>query len=111
MEHPSTGRQFSDPSRSFANLEAAMVATMVTAATDVALLLDDAGTIADVAIREPDLFGEVEKGWIGKKLVDVVTIESRQKVERPLQWHSEDVRERAAGDLHEQGHEQGPSDT
>ncbi|ORE92743.1 transcriptional regulator PpsR [Aurantimonas sp. 22II-16-19i] len=84
MEHPSTGRQFSDPSRSFANLEAAMVATMVTAATDVALLLDDSGTIADIAIREPDLFGDIEKGWIGKKFVDVVSSESRQKVERML---------------------------
>ncbi|MCE7027064.1 transcriptional regulator PpsR [Jiella avicenniae] len=84
MEHPSTGRQFSDPSRSFANLEAALVATMVTSATDVALLLDRSGTIVDVAMREPDLFGSVEKAWIGKSFVDVVTVESRQKVERML---------------------------
>ncbi|MBO0905392.1 transcriptional regulator PpsR [Jiella sonneratiae] len=84
MEHPSTGRQFSDPSRSFANLEAAFVATMVTAATDVALLIDRDGTIADVAIREPDLFGEAEKSWIGRAFVDVVTVESRGKVERML---------------------------
>ena len=84
MEHPSTGRQFSDPSRSFANLEAALVATMVTAATDVALLLDRSGTILDVAMREPDLFGAVEKTWIGKSFGDVVTVESRQKVERML---------------------------
>ncbi len=82
MEHPSTGRQFSDPSRSFANLEAALVATMVTSATDVALLLDRAGIIIDVAIREPDLFGAVEKTWIGKSFAEVVTVESRQKVER-----------------------------
>ncbi|WP_167591726.1 transcriptional regulator PpsR [Jiella endophytica] len=61
-----------------------MVATMVTAATDVALLLDRGGTIVDVAIREPDLFGEVEKSWIGQKFSDVVTVESRQKVVRML---------------------------
>ncbi|MEX6504825.1 transcriptional regulator PpsR [Jiella sp. M17.18] len=84
MNHPSGGRPFSDPVRSFANLEAALVSTMVTAATDVALLLDRSGTIVDVAIRETDLFGEVEKSWIGKKFVDVVTAESRQKVERLL---------------------------
>ena len=84
MEHPSTGRQFTDPSRSFANLEAALVATMVTAATDVALLLDRSGTIVDVAIREPDLFGGVEKEWVGQSFAGVVTVESRQKVERML---------------------------
>ena len=84
MEHPSTGRQFSDPSRSFANLEAALVATMVTAATDIALLVESDGTIVDVAIREPALFGDVEKTWIGRKFGEVVTVESRQKVERML---------------------------
>ncbi|MBP0614881.1 transcriptional regulator PpsR [Jiella mangrovi] len=84
MEHPSTGRQFSDPSRSFANLEAALVATMVTAATDIALLLDGDGTIVDVAIREPFLFGEIEKTWIGRQFGDVVTVESKQKVQRML---------------------------
>ncbi|MCB8839078.1 transcriptional regulator PpsR [Aurantimonas sp. VKM B-3413] len=84
MNHPSAGRSFSDPGRSFANLEAALVATMVTASTDVALLLDKTGTVIDVAIREPDLFDDAQKRWIGEKFVDIVTVESRQKVQRLL---------------------------
>ncbi|MCQ0986371.1 transcriptional regulator PpsR [Jiella marina] len=84
MEHPSAGRHFSDPSRSFANLEAALVASMVTASTDIALLLDQSGIVEDVAVRESDLFGDVEKGWIGQHFTDIVTTESRYKVERLL---------------------------
>ncbi|MBO0663309.1 transcriptional regulator PpsR [Jiella sp. MQZ9-1] len=71
-----------------------MVANLVTATTDVALLLDSSGTIADVAIRETDLFADAEKQWVGCRFIDVVTTESRQKVERLL---SRDRDSRGAG--------------
>ena len=84
VEFTGAGGSFSDPGRSFDNLEAAVVATMVTAATDIALLIDRNGRINDVAVDDNHLFGEARKAWLGRRFVDVVTTESRPKVEKML---------------------------
>lgn len=75
---------FADPGRSFANLEADLVANLVTASTDIAMLIDGSGTITDVSLADEALLGPVGKSWIGRRFVDVVTAESRAKVEKLL---------------------------
>ncbi|NDV85275.1 transcriptional regulator PpsR [Aurantimonas aggregata] len=84
INYNNSGSAFSDPGRSFANLEATLVANMVTASTDIALLIDSKGIIADVAVRDAELFGDVPASWIGQPFIDVVTVECRSKVGRML---------------------------
>ena len=84
ISFPSAGGSFADPGRSFANLEAALVANLVTASTDIAMLIDGSGTITDVALSDEALLGPVQKSWIGSRFIDVVTVESRRKVEKLL---------------------------
>ena len=84
IEFSGAGGSFSDPGRSFGKLEAAVVATMVAAATDIALLIDRNGRIDGVAVDDNRLFGAARKAWLGRRFVDVVTVESRPKVEKML---------------------------
>lgn len=58
------------------------VAALVEAAADLALVVDDAGIIRDVAAAETDL-AEAEH-WLGRPWASVVTEESRVKVEELL---------------------------
>lgn len=80
----SSGGSFADPARSFANLESTLVANLVTASTDIAMLIDGSGTITDISLADEALLGPVRKSWIGRQFADVVTIESRPKVEKLL---------------------------
>ncbi len=84
ISFPSSGGSFADPGRSFANLEAALVANLVTASTDIAMLIDGSGVISDIALSDEALLGPVQKSWIGSRFIDVVTVESRRKVEKLL---------------------------
>ncbi len=68
----------------FASFDAADTASLIAAAADVALLVDDKGLIRDVSIGSTDL-GELEHGdWIGRPWAETVTVESRPKVEALL---------------------------
>ena len=68
----------------FADLAAADTASLLAAAADVALLVDDQGVIRDVSIGSPDLADLRHDDWIGRAWTDTVTIESRPKVEALL---------------------------
>jgi transcriptional regulator PpsR len=65
------------------DIDAEAAAALISAAADIALILDETGTIRDVSIADEDLLGELVEpaGWLGKRWVDIVTEESRQKVE------------------------------
>ena len=57
---------------------------LVAAATDVSLLVDSDGVIRDATIGGGDLEAENIPGWLGKRWVDTVTVESRSKVDALL---------------------------
>ncbi|MER0238613.1 transcriptional regulator PpsR [Fulvimarina sp. MAC8] len=90
------GRAFSNPDRTFANLDPGIIASLVTATADFALLIDDAGTVVDVAMRQDVCPPEVYHEWIGRPFIETVTSECRLKAKRLLADgadHSETRRE------------------
>ena len=66
------------------DLDAKGVTRLVEASSDIALVLDEQGTIIDLLVQDPDLEAESAREWLGKPWVQTVTPESRQKVEALL---------------------------
>jgi transcriptional regulator PpsR len=54
--------------------------SLITAASDIALVLDSAGVILDVSVGTEQLRRSGHRDWIGRNWVDVVSLESRPKV-------------------------------
>ncbi len=54
--------------------------SLITAASDIALVLDREGVILDISLGTEDLRREGHRDWIGRNWTDVVTVESRPKV-------------------------------
>lgn len=54
--------------------------SLITAASDIALVLDRDGVILDVSLGTDQLRGEGHRAWIGRRWTDVVSVESRPKV-------------------------------
>jgi transcriptional regulator PpsR len=76
---------FGAPERFFGNLDADMAGSLIAAASDVALVMDEAGVIRDVAFGSEELSSHGYQDWIGKSWSEIVTVESRAKVEASLQ--------------------------
>jgi transcriptional regulator PpsR len=74
---------FKTPNRSVGALDAEAAASVITAASDIALVVDRRGVIRDVSVNNEDLSRELAGGeaWHGRKWADTVTEESRPKVE------------------------------
>ena len=70
--------------QTIAGLRPADTASLIAAAADVALLLDNQGVIRDVSVASQDLAELVSPDWIGRPWLDTVTLESRPKVEALL---------------------------
>lgn len=64
----------------------AEAAALIAAAADIAMIVDDRGVVRDLSISAPDLAGQLRDAgqWRGRKLADVVTTESRPKVDALL---------------------------
>ncbi len=77
--------RFKDAQNQLADVDLDAAADLIAAAADIALILDDQGTILDLALTDPDLLKEGCKNWIGQRLADVVTAETRAKTETMLQ--------------------------
>lgn len=77
-------KQFEAPGKSLGSLDAEAAATVIAAASDVALILDREGVIRDLAFGSEDLSREDYGQWLGKRWLDTVTVESRPKVEALL---------------------------
>ncbi len=77
---------FKAPKRTLGNLDADSAAALITAATDVALILDAEGVIRDISFQSDELARELEgsRSWSGKRWADTVTPESRPKVDSLL---------------------------
>jgi hypothetical protein len=79
-------KAFRAPKTSLGNLDAEAAANLIAAAADVALILDADGTVRDVAFHSDELAREMEGSdkWLGQKWADIVTVESRGKVDSLL---------------------------
>lgn len=75
--------QFDSPELFLAGLDSQTAASLISAAADVALILDEHGVIQDVAFGNDEL-RHGHQDWLGKPWLQTVTIESRPKVEEML---------------------------
>ncbi len=73
-----------DANNTLGDLDAKAVTRLVGAASDIALVLDDEGTIIEVLTQRDELGARGTREWLGRPWVQTVTIESRQKVEALL---------------------------
>jgi transcriptional regulator PpsR len=76
--------QFLAPKKSLGNLDVEAAAKLITAAADVALVVDAQGVIRDLSFSSEELAKEGYGGWLGQPWTDTVTIESRPKIEALL---------------------------
>ena len=83
IQETSIGR-FRQPELFLANLDADTTGTLVAAAADLVLIVDDKGIIRDVAVGNSELQSRDYVDWVGKPWSQTVTIESRPKVEDML---------------------------
>ena len=79
-------KAFKAPKSSLGNLDADSAGALIAASTDVALILDSHGVIRDLAFQSDELTAELagQPAWVGRSWLDVVTVESRPKVETLL---------------------------
>ncbi|MEM0906877.1 MAG: transcriptional regulator PpsR [Pseudomonadota bacterium] len=68
----------------FEALTPSVVAALMAAAADVAVVLDDEGVVKDLAVSDTELPQDVFENWIGRPFRDSVSVESRDKVKRLL---------------------------
>ena len=77
-------KRFADPADTFSDLDADAVARLVSGGVDLALVVDAAGVICDLAYGASAQQDDRFDSWIGKALIQTVTKESRAKVEALL---------------------------
>ena len=79
-------KAFTTPAKSLGALDPEAAATLIAAASDLALVIDEHGTIQDVAFNSDGLADEldVHASWIGLPWRDTVSVESRPKAEALL---------------------------
>ena len=73
-------RPFGAPETTLRELDAAAMASMLTVANDLTLVIDADGVIIDIAADLEGLASERYVHWISQRLADVVSAESRSKV-------------------------------
>jgi len=77
-------RLFDAPATMLGDLAARDAAALLAVAADVALILDENGVICDLAFGNDELSRSGYAAWLGKPLLETVTVESRPKVEALL---------------------------
>ena len=77
---------FKSPRDTVGPLDPDAAATLITAASDMALIVDAQGVIRDLAFNSERLALDLEgsDAWVGQRWADVVTTDSRPKVEAML---------------------------
>lgn len=81
---PASGA-FEAPESFLAGLEPGPLEALVTASSDFVLMIDGEGVIRDLAVAPDDLVPLCRPAWVGRRWMDVVTVESRPKIEVLLQ--------------------------
>ncbi len=72
---------FRTPKKSLGDLDADLAAKVIAAAADVALIVDAKGVIRDIAAANGEFAKDGSESWLGRKWIDTVTGESRQKID------------------------------
>ena len=77
---------FKSPRETLGPLDPDAAAALITAASDIALIIDGTGIIRDLAFNNERLALDLEgsAAWVGQPWIEVVTVESRPKVEALL---------------------------
>ncbi len=80
-------KAFRNPETSLGKLDAGSAATLIAAAADVCLIVDEAGLICDTSFNNEELAAELDDSgtWAGRPLVSTVVEDSRGKVTALLQ--------------------------
>ncbi len=65
----------------FGELDASAAAALLAVTGDIALVMDSAGVIRDVAVNAGDTQFDSVRKWVGRPWADTVTIEARLKIE------------------------------
>ena len=73
-------RSFKDAGRHLGAVDADAAATLLSAAADLSLILDDAGSVLDMAFSGAELTGDGVDRWIGSPFAEAVAEDSRGKV-------------------------------
>ena len=81
MLSPKIAHRFKDATRQLGAINVESMADLIAAAADIALIMDEKGTIVDLALADADLIKEGCEVWVGKRLADTVTGDSVAKVE------------------------------
>ena len=89
-------RPFGEPGATVGALDAEAAGLLLSAATDITLILDGSGVIRDLSTSIDEIGNEAYADWVGRAWLEVVTGESRPKVESlladaksarpPLRW-------------------------
>ncbi|TCZ65998.1 transcriptional regulator PpsR [Roseicella aquatilis] len=75
-------KAFKAPKASLGDLDAEAAAMLITAAADIAIILDAGGAVRDLALNSEELAQELEaqEGWLGRPWAELVAPDSRGKV-------------------------------
>jgi transcriptional regulator PpsR len=79
-------KAFTTPMESLGNLDSEAAATLIAAASDLALVIDERGVIRDVSFHSDEFARDLDpqSSWLGRPWVDTVAQDSRSKVEAML---------------------------
>lgn len=77
-------KSFDEPTLSLGDLDAEAAGRLIAASSDVALIVDGEGIIRDLAFGNEELSKAGYHEWLGKPWTQIVTVESRPKVEALL---------------------------
>lgn len=78
---PNVARSFNDADSHLGTMDANAAASLLSAAADLALILDADGDVLDMAYSGAELTGEGIDGWVGRPLGTCVAEDSRAKIE------------------------------
>lgn len=76
--------EFTQAKQSLSNLDVRAMSALLCTAADLTLVLDDSGTIRDIAYGDETLGAELGDHWLGQRWLDTVTEDSRGKVQALL---------------------------
>ena len=77
-------RPFGSPESTLGTLGANALGGLLTVANDITLIVDEHGVVRDLSSSIEDQSVDAPGTWIGCALIDIVTIESRPKIESML---------------------------
>ena len=73
--------RFSTPETFFQGFDAQSAGALIAGVADVALVLREDGEVLDVAFSDASLAKSAYRAWVGRRFSDIVTIESRPKID------------------------------